>query len=130
MALRKNKLISFSQKMKGYHNYDLNICFEVNKANLKIIVTNEILIEHFSKGTINESWIQSTYEIHRLFSKILPVGYTKNDDLEFKNGKYFINSCLKFKKYKIALFVWFRLFLIKPISRFHLSLLKKIITRC
>ena len=67
MAMRKENGICFNNVMKGFHNYDLNISFEFTKLGYKIIVTNEILIEHFSNGSMNKEWVESTFQIHEIF---------------------------------------------------------------
>lgn len=123
MVMRKDHLIRFNTEMAGFHNYDLNISFEIKKLGFKIMVTNEILIEHFSLGTIKEEWVESAFKLYLLYKDILPLNlhnnrYKKNQ--EISNGIWFIKECLKFKKYKIALKVWLKLFLLNPFLKFHL----------
>lgn len=130
MAMRKKMGIHFDSKMINFHNYDLNISFECFKMGHKIIVTNEILIEHFSKGTINDSWIQSTYAIHRLYKNILPINITTSHvttEMEFNNAKTFITECLKFKNYSVATKVWLNIFIRIPISKYHIQFWKRIL---
>jgi hypothetical protein len=122
MALRKDNSIRFNPEMKGFHNYDLNLSFECKKLNYKIMVTNEILIEHFSLGTIKEEWVESAYQLYLLYKNILPLNFEKNKrnkKQEIFNGKWFINECLKFKKYKIALVIWVELFYLNPFLLYH-----------
>lgn len=123
MALRKDDRIRFSSKMTGFHNYDLNLSFECKKLDYKVMVTNEILIEHFSLGTVKEEWVESSYELYRLYKKSWSLGLEKsktNKKQEIGNAICFINECLKFKKYKIALNVWIELFYLNPLQLFHL----------
>ncbi len=127
IAARTDDKIRFNEKLKGFHNYDLNISFEYKKSGYKIVVTNEILLEHFSLGSINESWFNSTFEIHNYYTNLLPFGSNKN--LEVSNAIKFINSCLKINKNKIAYSVWLQLFLLKPISKYHLYFCKQIIKK-
>lgn len=123
MVIRKNKNIFFNEELKGFHNYDLNISFEVIKKGLRAVVTNQILIEHFSIGTINNFWYKSTIKIHNLYRDLLPLDIKKNNVLkkiEFINGEKFIKGLMKNQCNKQALLLWFRLIAIKPISKFHL----------
>ena len=123
MVLRKQKDLFFSNKLNGFHNYDLNISFEVFNRKFKIVVTNEILIEHFSSGSVNGDWIESAYEIHKLYKNKLPlfIDDEKNDNKqEIANAIWFIKESLKFKKYHIALMVWGELFFLNPLLLFHI----------
>lgn len=124
MALRKDTRIKFSTDMTGFHNYDLNISFECKKYNYKIMVSNEILVEHFSLGTLNESWIDSTIKIHSIYKKLLPLRSQQskiNKNLEVSNAIKFIFACINYNKYKVAYSVWLRLFLLKPVSTYHIQ---------
>src|SRR5690606_39023343 len=100
MAMRKDQRIYFNTKMHGFHNYDLNISFEYKKYEYKIIVTNEILVEHFSLGILNGEWINSTFNIHELYKKNLPINCSKseiNKLTEIENGERFIKESLKYQ---------------------------------
>jgi glycosyltransferase involved in cell wall biosynthesis len=133
MVLRKDKRIHFDTELKGFHNYDLNISLECKNKEYKIVVTNEILIEHFSNGNINKSWQDSTMKIHELYLKNFPlyVGSKniKHDlkSLEIKNGLNFLNQCLAFG-FKDGFFkLWFKLFCLQPFSKSHFMIFKKCI---
>lgn len=130
MAMRKDKRICFNTELRGFHNYDLNISFEYIKHGYTIVVTNEILIEHFSTGTLNKEWVDSTYKIHTLYKNILPLGsFDNNTKNEIANAKKFIIECLKHKKNKIAYSIWKELFYLQPITLFHLKFLKTILSQ-
>jgi hypothetical protein len=106
MAIRKDERIRFNSEMIGFHNYDLNISFEYIKNGYKIVVSNEILIEHFSTGTINKQWVESSYDLYIKYKDFLPLSLDNsevNKKQEIVNAKKYLNECLKFKKYKIAL---------------------------
>ena len=127
MVLRKDTAIGFDETIGGFHNYDLNISFECKKIGRIIVVTNQILIEHFSKGTINKEWLKSTFKIHKLYRSILPLrvdGTPELKDLEILNAKQFLNQCLLFRERFIALMCWIKLFLLNPFLKFHLSFWK------
>lgn len=122
MAMQKDNGITFTTKLKGFHAYDLNLSFEIKKSGYVIVVTNEILLEHFSSGVINKSWVQTSYDIHKLYKKQLPSFVNGNSvpkNHEIINAQRFINKSLNFGLKKIAISVWFRLFLLNPISKYH-----------
>ena len=132
MVLKKDINLLFNEKLKGFHNYDLNISFECKKRGFKIFVTNEVLIEHYSNGKINNSWYESTYEVHEIYNEILPL---MTDDienfnilnLEYFNGKAFLNPFLKTGNIIKPLKIWLKLFRIKPREILKLKYIKSII---
>lgn len=130
MAMRKDKRIIFNNKIGGFHAYDLNISFEYIKYGYNAIVTNRILIEHFSSGVINKNWIYSSYKIHQIYTNFLPISIGQNEvniEMEILNGKKFINKCFKCNLSKIAIFIWFKLFMLEPISIYHYHFWKRIV---
>ncbi len=132
MALRKDDRICFSSEMIGFHNYDLNLSFECKKEGYRIMVTNEILIEHFSLGTIKEEWGESSYQLYTLYKNSLPLNLENNKPnkkQEIANAIWFINECLRLKKYKIALKVWVELFYLNSFLLFHIVFWKRFINK-
>ncbi|MDT0645313.1 glycosyltransferase [Zunongwangia sp. F260] len=130
MAARKDNDIHFSENLNGFHNYDLNISFEYKKVGYKIIVTNELLVEHFSFGTLNEAWIKSTHKIHTLYQTLLPLKDPKSEiskETEIKNGKRFICESLKYQNRSIAFAVWIKLLYLNPVSGYHIGFWKTLI---
>jgi hypothetical protein len=128
MAARRLDKIRFSDSLEGFHNYDLNLSFEYIKHNYKIVVTNKVLLEHFSKGEINSSWYRSTLKIHDLYSKILPlfadINMEDNSKLEIKNGSKFFSLSFGHITRISIIKLWIRLIKLKPISKFHLKFLR------
>lgn len=126
--------IYFSKLLTGFHNYDLNLSLEYIKCNYKIIVTNKILLEHFSQGELNTSWCQSTIKIHDLYSDILPIKVSSlSQDLssiEFKNGCKFLLHSLNIIDRKSRFILWIQLFKIKAVSKFHINFLFHLIRKC
>lgn len=133
MVLKKKCNLFFNTTLKGFHNYDLNISFECKKNGFKIVVTKEILIEHYSNGVINDSWYESTSKIHHIYRKILPLKTTDIYDLgffkelEFKNGKGFLSKFLSLGYKKEAMQIWIDLFFLKPNTIYHLRVLKSLL---
>lgn len=128
MAARKDQKISFNETMLGFHNYDLNLSFEYKRKGYKIIVSNEILLEHFSLGSLNEDWLNSNYQVHDLYEEILPLK-CKGSDLirktEINNAKKFIEESLMYRKIDVAIRVWMKLFYLEPISLYHIRFWKR-----
>ncbi|WP_159434580.1 glycosyltransferase [Flavobacterium flevense] len=134
MAARRIDKMRFSDSLKGFHNYDLNLSFGYKKQGYRIVVNKEILIEHFSKGVLNASWCQSAVKIHDLYSEILPFQLNNHSEnirgLEFKNGSKFITFSLGHIDRKVIMRYWVRLIGIKTISKFHLKFLRILFNKC
>ena len=131
MAMRKNEQIRFDTKMKGFHNYDLNISLECKKNNYKIIVTNEILIEHFSLGNLDENWLLSTLKAHKIYTNYLPtsIGFQDSEiinSLEITNAKKFIKQILSFGLNRRTINLWFNVFSLSLYSKFYMPYLNRI----
>lgn len=129
MALRKSIHIKFNEAMVGYHNYDLNISFECKKRGYQIMVTNQILLEHYSSGNINKDWIRSVYKIHKIYKSFLPLQVnpnTINNGDEVRNAVNFIKQCFEFNCQRIGYLVWWQLVLLYPNFKYHFNLWKSI----
>jgi hypothetical protein len=109
----------------------LNISLEHKKNNYKIIVTNEILIEHFSLGNLNENWLISTLKAHKIYTKYLPISIGFQDSeiiksLEIKNAKRVIKQILSFGLNRKTIDLWFNFFSLSLYSKFYLEYLNRI----
>jgi glycosyltransferase involved in cell wall biosynthesis len=127
MMARKVEGIKFNEELNGFHNYDLNLSFEYIKNGFEIMVTKDILIEHFSIGKLDESWYNSTLRIHKMYKKILPLSTLISYDFkkqEFKNGSRFTTNLMSFKLKRQAFNLWIKLICFKPISKFHFEFIK------
>ncbi len=129
MVARRDDNFSFHKSFEGFHCYDLNISFEYFKLGYEIMVSNLILVEHFSLGKLDENWYSSTLQMHKLYSNLLPLKEEAIDykDFEFRNGTNFIKGLLYHKYKKQAFLLWLQLIIIKPISRFHFYFMKEIL---
>jgi len=129
MVAKKDNSISFSNQLTGFHNYDLNLSFEYLKNGYRIVATKTILLDHLSIGVLNESWYRSTLKLHKMYEDFLPLNksYLKSSkNNEFKNGIKFINELLKLKLKKQALYLWLKLFILKPASKVHFHFFKSL----
>lgn len=132
MAARKDAGITFNEDLKGFHNYDLSYCLDYIRRGYKIMVTNRILIEHFSMGSLNRLWYESSLEFHRSYITDLPlrIGGIPEDvasRLEVSNNIIFINGLLDKGMKKQAAIQWFKLIRQKPIAWVNYRLLKSIL---
>lgn len=66
--------------LKGFHCYDIDYCLQVNQTH-KVVVTYNVLIEHFSEGGYNKDWFVETLKLHHKWQQSLPMSlYTVPDD--------------------------------------------------
>jgi glycosyltransferase involved in cell wall biosynthesis len=131
MVARKDERIRFLESLKGFHNYDLNLSFEYLQKGYKIMVTNLIYLEHFSIGKLDTAWYESTVTLHNKYRSLLPLSVIESFNfkpLEFKNGSRFLQRSWEHKMYVQAFVLWLRLFLLKPVSKFHFQFFKKIVS--
>lgn len=57
--------------LTGFHGYDVDYSLSIN-AKYKVAVTFRILMEHFSEGGFNSSWIEDIIKVHEKWQHILP----------------------------------------------------------
>lgn len=132
MMMRKSSNLLFDTTIGRFHNYDLNISIEHCLHNYKVVVTNEILIEHFSQGSITIEWYLSSMRLHELYGRYLPlkssdIEYTVQDrNLEFVNGSRFASSILGFGYKRQAIQLWFPLLCMRIRDKFHVQFLKSL----
>ncbi len=135
MVMRRNDQIIFDERLKGFHNYDIYLSLKHYILNKKVIVTNRIFIEHFSEGNLNKSWLESTSLFHKLYKKYLP-NYINREykkeyirKLEYKIGTRFITKLIEQKMYWDAIYWWYEIFKINPISKYHYRFWKSILIK-
>ena len=74
-CIRKSlfKLISFDENtFKGFHCYDLDICLQVREKESSVKVVSDILLEHFSMGSLNNDWISNSLILYNKWKDYLP----------------------------------------------------------
>jgi glycosyltransferase involved in cell wall biosynthesis len=132
MVMRSDKRITFDERLKGFHNYDLYLSLKHLILKKKIVVTNKILLEHFSEGSIDKAWYESSSRFHKLYKNYLPLdlnGDYKDEKLEKKEftiGASFATNLIEQKLYGDSIYWWFEVFKLKPIAKFHFRFWKKI----
>jgi glycosyltransferase involved in cell wall biosynthesis len=118
MCLRRDSRINFNKNLEGFHNYDQSVCLDYLKKNYKVLVTNQILLEHFSNGTIDSRWLNATYNFHKLYKKHLPkiIGDAELGNKErVRQISRFIFHCKNTGNAKLAFKFWLKLLKNEPL---------------
>lgn len=128
VGLRNDKIKFNSKNLKGFHNYDLNLSLEYYKIKYKVVVSREILLEHFSPGIVDKEWLYSALNFDKYYRKYLPIQINKNEvelnNLEFENGSRFCNELLRKGYTKESFYYWIKLLILQPTSNIHIPFFK------
>lgn len=100
LALKRKvfKESPFDENLKGFHGYDTDLCYQVSKNYQNYFIPG-ILLEHFSKGYPNSTWLKNTIEANR---KAIPfILHLKSEggidsNLEFQAFHLFLGQLNKF----------------------------------
>lgn len=120
MALRKSSGVRFNEEdFQGFHGYDLNLSLEVIKKGGKIGVTDKILIEHFSIGTVDSLWLNSMIKVHRKYRNILPISLTDGDMFkeELRANVKLLENCKRLGEKKWYYYYKLRLTILKTVEK-------------
>jgi len=94
--------IGFDQDtFKGFHLYDLDFSFAVG-CKYKIGVIYDVLIDHFSEGNYDKTWMEETLKLHHKWYYHLPLNILPHSkasvfDAEKSTFKYFIERLIYLK---------------------------------
>lgn len=131
MAMRKEVWPKFpfdEENLQGFHLYDMDSCLSIGKR-FKIVVSHEILLEHFSQGNISKDWIEESIKWHKRNAKYLPVS---TESLSLQNHKQidyhalssFCFILIQNKMYLLAIKYWIKALIMKPFDKTSLNILK------
>ena len=100
MALHKESGAHFDQTLTGFHGYDLDISLAVQEKGYKVALIPEIVVEHFSLGSLHEGWLNAILFVHRKYKHVLPIHLgSAGIGQEFKNliqlFKHYVNLVRK-----------------------------------
>lgn len=76
MAMRKdlfNQIRFDDNNFHDFHLYDSDICMQVNHLGLDVMVTDRIVLEHFSEGSFSERFNNSLQVFLKKWSSELPI---------------------------------------------------------
>lgn len=81
--------------LRGFHGYDLDISLAIGQ-HYKVGVTYEILAEHFSEGTLNSEWLESSLKVHQKWSEhlpktVIPITKTERKNCEKRSFRYILS---------------------------------------
>jgi len=84
----------FDESIRGFHGYDLDFSLSIGQEKT-VVVTFDILLEHFSDGRYDEAWLQNIIQLYHkwyhLFPIILePITLPEQLFIERKTFKHFI----------------------------------------
>lgn len=123
IGLRKETGVKFNENIKGFHCYDLGISIDVIEKDYHIVVTNQILIEHFSIGNANLEFVKGVIDFHKLYQTKFPKYIGKmNPLLEKLALKRFLEVCLE-NRY-IPFKLWMYNLTSNPFDRLNYNLMK------
>ncbi|WP_158605900.1 glycosyltransferase [Taibaiella sp. KBW10] len=124
MASRKSVQVMFNTDVPGFHAYDLSYSMELQKRNLKVVVADGILLEHFSSGNIDPGWFYAMDHFYTNYCNSLPVAVQADPQqsrYEEEAIKYYIlNAPTK----KLQRKYWRIFFRRKPFAKFNIAFLK------
>lgn len=126
MVMRNFKNLFFNTKIPGYHFYDMCISLECYKQNLKVIATNQILIEHYSLGSIDKSWIYPAHIFHKIYRPLLPMSLNSipNALKEKECLTGYIIFAINNNYFSVSFIHWISFFIKHPFSGFNLLYFK------
>lgn len=123
MAFRKSTKVQFNEEISGFHCYDLGISIDVLEKGYQIVVTDQILIEHFSSGNTGLDFIKGVIKFHDLYKNKLPKSIdNKNKNLENLALKIFLELCLYYRF--VPLKWWIINILNRPLDKLNYKILK------
>lgn len=56
----------------SFHCYDIDICLQTRKNNMKVCIVSDILIQHVSNGSWNMEWLTDTLKLFEKWENYLP----------------------------------------------------------
>jgi glycosyltransferase involved in cell wall biosynthesis len=82
----------------GFHGYDIDLSLSIGRSN-KVVVSYDILIEHFSEGSFERDWVFEILKLHKKWGSFLPLnknGLSQNDMMIVEKATYknFINKAI------------------------------------
>jgi hypothetical protein len=129
LATRKDVFseYSFDKKiLNGFHGYDLDLSMQIREK-YKIVVSHQILLEHFSSGNFNSTWVEDTILIHKKWKNSLPIKFDNSRACDYQSDyialSSFLNLLLKMPgKWRLVLKYYLLLnTLYLPLNKFRFS---------
>jgi hypothetical protein len=118
MAVRKEVWLQYKfneEHLHGFHLYDTDTSLRIGQK-YQVVVSHQILLEHFSEGNLSKDWIMESMAAHKRLNQWLPaatVVLTKNAQ---KTTDYHAASAFCFLLIRHNMFLLAVKFLFKSIS--------------
>lgn len=64
--------------LRKFHCYDLDFSLSVFSKGYDVIITYDILLEHFSEGSFDKTWYEESLKLHEKWKKHLPASLPSN----------------------------------------------------
>lgn len=103
----------FNEKeLKSFHLYDIDMSYQLFLAGYKIVVSNQISVQHLSKGSLDIDWFKASVNWHK--NKNLPIyslAYPEEEiiKIEKESQARYLNHLIKFE---IDIKKWYREYII------------------
>lgn len=104
----------FNEDVKGFHSYDLDFSLRIAKK-YKNYVVSDILIEHFSLGSPDQTWFENNIQIR----KNVGSNFHKKKDNIIERKLFISFLALYFKYYGISIKNMFKTFYFLPFGRIN-----------
>ncbi len=101
----------FDERYNSFHFYDLDFCLSLYLNGKTNYVSNSILIEHFSPGSLNRDWVISSFLFEKKwsqFNKVISIDSQENmyyEQLAF-NSRFRVLLGANYKNKAIVLFLF------------------------
>ncbi|MDB5200764.1 MAG: hypothetical protein JWQ27_173 [Ferruginibacter sp.] len=121
---------TFDDNLPGFHGYDIDYSLQVGAA-FKVVVCLEILLEHFSAGTLNEAWLQNSLLVHEKWKQQLPrmtihVDPKKRELNDFIALQSFLPVLLKYPGRKALVIKYYKLLISRYVRFNKLAFTRKV----
>jgi glycosyltransferase involved in cell wall biosynthesis len=86
MCTRKTVAIRYpfdEKRLKKFHGYDLDFSIAVNQQ-YHVMVTFEVLLQHFSEGNFDSTWMDEIIKVHKKWGGFLPVNADNLNERDLK----------------------------------------------
>lgn len=113
--------------LKGFHGYDVDYSLSVFQR-YKVAVSYEVLIKHYSQGSVNKQWVSDTLKLYKKWENVLPLATIDFSRQKLKQEEtvafdYFVRQMLLYMPLKQVITV---LWLLKDKMRIGLTAFLKL----
>ncbi|TXB63804.1 glycosyltransferase [Phaeodactylibacter luteus] len=137
LAMRKDVWHDFpfnEQDLKGFHFYDMESSLLIGRR-YTVVVTHDILLEHFSEGSINKKWIDESLKWHKRHKNSLPIVKKGLSKAEIKRVNHYVLTSFCFvlvknREFKTVIQYWLKALSLKPFEKSNLDVLKYYLRSC